>query len=177
MADINKTPDFLAMGEELKKNLVADLEKEGMDFIHANFKDEGFIDTSFEAWPERKQASDFGLLRVTNTLFNSISSESSGMSVTFTADAPHAEMHNEGGTFTVHPLVTEKSRKFFWAMYKKTGVGMWKGMALTKKERLTITMKIPKRQFMGDSAHFHANFEAHILGEIQRTFQRLSNVK
>jgi phage gpG-like protein len=170
MADINKTPDFLAMGEELKKNLVADLEKQGMDFIHANFKDEGFIDASFEAWPERKEPSSYGLLRVTNALFNSIDSSASGMKVTFTADAPYAQLHNEGGTISVN--ITPKMRKFFWAMFKNTGKQRWKWMAINKKEQMQ--MKIPKRQFMGHSEHFHANFEAHILGEIQRTFQRMS---
>lgn len=174
MNTINDVPDFEAMAAELKKNLVADLEKQGMDFIHANFKDEGFINNSFEPWPERSQPSTYGLLRVNNTLFNSIGFDTKDTTVTFEADAPHAEIHNEGGILHLNPLVTEKSRRFFWAMYMKTGVEMWKGMALTKKERLNITVKIPKRQFMGHSEHFAANFNAHIIREIQRGFQKHS---
>jgi len=63
----------------------------------------------------------------------------------------YAKTHNEG--LTVHPRVTEKMRKFAWYKYSQTKkkdpqqAKMWKGIALTKKLRLTI--KMPKRQFMG----------------------------
>ncbi len=72
----------------------------------------------------------------------------------------YARTHNEG--LTVHPRVTEKMRKFAWAKYYKASKSrkkdncnnpaLWKGIALTKNSRLTI--KIPKRQFMGNSPHF-----------------------
>lgn len=170
MANFNNIPDFIAMGEQLKKDLVADMEKQGMDFIHANFKDEAFIDTSLEQWPQRKHASDFGLLRVSNTLFNSISATSDKMSVTFEADAPYAQIHNEGGTITI--TVSAQMKRYFWAMFKTTGQERWKWMAMMKEGK-TMQIKIPKRQFMGHSEHFLANFEAHIIGEIQRRFKQL----
>ena len=74
---------------------------------------------------------------------------------------PYAKAHNKGETITIP--VTDKMRKFAWAMAYKTGnaakrkkdVGLayqsdgWKGLALTKKK--TITIKLPKQQFMGHS--------------------------
>jgi len=53
----------------------------------------------------------------------------------------YAAIQEKGGT--THPKVTEKSRRFFWAMYFKTGEDMWKGLALTTKTTLDIT--IPAR--------------------------------
>ena len=93
----------------------------------------------------------YNLLRVTNNLFNSINVASSTPErITFEADAPYASIHNEGGILNVP--ITERSRKYFWFMFKQTGKGMWRAMALTKKTRLTI--KIDQRQFMGHSNAF-----------------------
>lgn len=81
---------------------------------------------------------------------------------------PYAKAHNEGETITIP--VTPQMRKFAWAMYYKEGAkgvktsksgakyqsievggkaNPWKGLALTKKQALTVTL--PKRQFMGHS--------------------------
>jgi phage gpG-like protein len=66
---------------------------------------------------------------------------------------PYAQIHNEGGTIEIP--VTPKMRKFAWAMhYKEAGSDKkantpWKGLALTKKESLRVT--IPMRRFMGTS--------------------------
>ena len=61
--------------------------------------------------------------------------------------AEYGKIHNEGGT--VHPQVTDKMKKFAWFKYKETGEDFWKGLALTKKKVLSIT--IPRRQFLGNS--------------------------
>lgn len=52
--------------------------------------------------------------------------------------------HEMGGE--THPSVTNKMRKFAWAMFFKSGDDKWKRMALTKKSRLKI--KIPARPFL-----------------------------
>lgn len=170
MSQINKTPDFLAMAEQLKKDLQMDAEIMGMDFIHQNFYDEGWHGTTFEAWPAKKQSSTYNLLRVTNYLFNSINVASSTVDkVIFEADAPYAEIHNNGGTLNIP--VTKRSRKYFWAMFHATGKAKWKWMALTKKERFTI--KMDKRQFMGDSPSFDKQWNDHVKNEILTRFKRL----
>lgn len=86
---------------------------------------------------------------------------------------PYAKAHNEGETIQIP--VTEKMRKFAWAKYyEQAGRGVktgksgnvyqsidagksanpWKGLALTKKK--TLTVKMPKRQFMGHSPKLNA---------------------
>jgi phage gpG-like protein len=44
-----------------------------------------------------------------------------------------------------HPLVTEKSIRFFWAKFYETKLGFWKGMALQKPGK---RMNVPARPFM-----------------------------
>lgn len=93
-------------------------------------------------------------------------------------DVPYAAIHNEGGEIDVR--VTPKMRRFAWAQYyslagrdksggnrtkkgsaAKSGVVvedenalMWKRLALTRKTSLHI--RIPQRQYIGDSAELNA---------------------
>ncbi|QQV91566.1 neck protein [Winogradskyella phage Peternella_1] len=170
MSQINKTPDFLGMAEQLKRDLQMDAEIQGMDFIHQNFIDEGWHGSTFEAWAPRKESTSYNLLRVTNYLFNSINVASSSVEqIVFEADAPYAEIHNSGGTLNIP--ITERSRKFFWMMFKVTGKEKWKWMALTKKERFSV--KIDKRQFMGESDIFDKQWNDHVSNEIITRFKQL----
>lgn len=163
-------PDFMAMAEQLKLDLQSDAEIMGTDFIHNNFYKEGWHGSSFEAWEQKKQSNSYQLLRVTNYLFNSIQVASSTTErVIWEADAPYAQIHNEGGVLNIP--ITERSRKFFWFMFKATGEEKWKWMALTKNERFTV--KIDKRQFMGDSEIFTSDWEAHAINEIITRFKHL----
>lgn len=52
---------------------------------------------------------------------------------------PYAGIHEYGGSFSIP--VTERMRRFFWAMYYKTGEDKWRGMALTKKTSFKITIR------------------------------------
>lgn len=96
----------------------------------------------------------------------------------------YAQIHNEGGT--THPNVTPKMRKFAWAMYYKgrgkadkledstrdsdirkwrketNAYSFWKALALTKKTKLTV--KIPRRQYMGKDPEL----EKQIIAQIER---------
>lgn len=168
----NKMPDFLAMSQQLLKDLQSDAEIKGMDFIHGNFEKQGFTDNAFTPWQETKNTSTYNILRVTNALFNSVNVSSSTPSkITFEADAPYAAIHNDGGVLNVP--ITERSRKYFWFMFMQTGKAMWRAMALTKKDRLTI--KIPKRQFMGHSEAFIADWDKHVSNEILTRFKQPLN--
>lgn len=170
MSIINKTPDFFAMGEQLKRDLQSDAEVKGIEFIHNNFYEEGFTDSAFEAWKPKKQSDTFNILRVTNFLFNSVHVASSSIErIVFEADAPYAAIHNEGGVLNIP--ITPRARKFFWAMWYATNNEKWKWMAITKKER--ITFKMDKRQFMGDSESFNRNWDAHAASEIITRFKQL----
>lgn len=170
MNKVNKTPDFLGMAEQLKRDLQSDAEIQGMDFIHHNFYTEGWHGSSFEAWEPKKQSNSFQLLRATNYLFNSINVASSSTErVVWEAHAPYAQIHNEGGVLNIP--ITERSRKYFWMLFKVTGQEKWKWMALTKKQRFTV--KMPKRQYMGDSELFTKQWDTHVSNEITNRFKTL----
>lgn len=128
-----------------------------------------------------------------NHLFSSINYTPGIAKVTIFNDVVYAAIHNEGGT--VHPKITPKMRRFAWAKYyelkgkqkgtqkprkgPKNGTSQsagkqpdsgeaekWKRLALTKKE--TLTINIPQRQFMGQSAELDAKISAYVEKEVLR---------
>jgi HK97 gp10 family phage protein len=56
----------------------------------------------------------------------------------------YAAIHEFGGT--VQPSVTPRMRGWAWAMYRETGEGVYRGIALTRKKKLNIN--IPARPYM-----------------------------
>lgn len=60
------------------------------------------------------------------------------------SDVVYARIQEKGGE--THPNVTDRMRKFMWAMWYKTGDEKFKRLALTQKGRLTIT--IPARPYI-----------------------------
>ena len=55
-----------------------------------------------------------------------------------TLESKYARMQDEGGT--THPRVTPRMRRWAWAMYSQYHEGLYKGLALTKKDRLTVNI-------------------------------------
>ena len=51
----------------------------------------------------------------------------------------YARIHEFGGT--THPIVTKKSRGFFWHKFYETEDPKWKFMALTKKSKFNVVLK------------------------------------
>lgn len=101
----------------------------------------------------------------------------------------YAPIHNWGGTVSV--TVTERMRRFAWAKFreangktKKNAKGkknsskkatakqmvspqaaFWRNLALTKKKKLTI--RIPQRQFLGESKELNDKINERIEKEIR----------
>ena len=75
----------------------------------------------------------------------------------------YAATHNFGAIIRI----TKKSRAFFWAMFKQTGVVEWKNLALTKASSVTI----PQREFIGDSKVLERKLEKRILKEVNKVFK------
>ena len=143
----------------------------------------------------KSAAANYGpLLSRRNHLFGSIGYKPGAGYVVIGTSLPYAAIHNDGGT--VSPTVTLKMRKFAWAMYyralgnkaaKNGGKGntagkkgkkaastspeaeRWKALALTRKQKLNIT--IPKRQFIGDSQELNAAINRKIGEEFDKLFQ------
>lgn len=109
--------------------------------------------------------------------------------VTIQNTAEYAQIHNEGG----HIPVTVKMKRFFWAKYYEIGLagqlyksgkgkrmkqkadalsgeaGFWKGMAL---KRVGSKIRIPKRQFLGDSPQVRKTIDNIINTELQNQIQK-----
>lgn len=94
-------------------------------------------------------------LKVTTATFRIIKLASKGLK--------YAAIHNFGGTVRV----TAKSRRFFWAMFKRTGLVEWKNLALTKKS----SFDIPKREYVGDSKKLIKVLEKRIIKETDKVFK------
>lgn len=172
MNKINNTPDFLGMAKQLKKDAVRYAAVEGVNFFQDSFYNQGFTNEAFEPWDKRKNDLDPGrkILIKTSFLMQSIQVfDKSDKRIVFGSDAEHAAINNDGGTVKIP--ITQKSRKYFWVMFKVTGNGMWKALALTKKQAITIT--IPKRQFLGESATFMNQLDNWIKHEILKRFKNL----
>ena len=146
-------------------------ELDGVSFFKENFNREGFLNDVLEPWEKRKNDIDPGraILMKSSALRDSIAVfESNNQRIVFGSDEPYAAIHNEGGTIKI--TVTTKMRKFFWAMYYKTEQERYKYMALTPKQELSIA--IPKRQFIGESATLMNELEAEFNKIIIKQFQQ-----
>ena len=128
--------------EWIEKNAFK-LYKTDSDHFDKNFSRGGFFG---KKWKPRKDGVATHLNN-TGTLRRSIRSKVSGSSLTFTSSTPYSAIHNEGGT--VVTKVTPKMKKYFWAMFKKTGLTKYKYMALVKPGS-KIKIPIPQRQFLGE---------------------------
>jgi phage gpG-like protein len=142
-----------------------------------NIRNEGFTNGGNHPWTKTKRqqsggksaAANYGALQSSrNHLYSSIKYVPSDYRVTVSNNLKYAPLHNWGGI--TNPTVTPKMRKWAWRNYfAETGINKsdskeekkakaksasatadkWKALALTKKQKLSI--KIPQRQFLGES--------------------------
>ncbi|MBD3748953.1 MAG: hypothetical protein IE931_05610 [Sphingobacteriales bacterium] len=145
----------------LKLKLMQQAALMALAHFKSSFTNQGFTDKNLEKWKARAGGTrnagrsiliDKGVLRRGLRVKNVAANKG----VVGVDDAiKYAKIQNEGGEIPITP----KMRRFFWAMYKKNGGGIkgrrdteqalfWKNMALHRGD----TIKIPKRQFIGDSA-------------------------
>ena len=113
---------------------------------------------------------------------------------------PYAVIHNEGGTIVSNPTITPKMRKYAWAMVyklsgrkrgstgkrgKRTGgskeaipeeAKKWMALALTKKTKIKIRAKMPKRQFIGESRELMQKVSKEVNDSIQRIKDGISTL-
>lgn len=171
MSKFEKAPDFNKMGAKLVNDAMRYASVKGLQFFQDSFYKEGFTDKSFQKWEGRKGDVDPGrkILVKSAFLMNSLQVEVGDKKLTFFSDTEYADIHNNGGVINVR--VTEKSRKYFWFMYKKTKKEMWKRMALTKKEVMTVN--IPKRQFIGPSETLMNSLDEWLFKTILKRFKTL----
>lgn len=148
-----------------------------------NFREGGFVDNGVRRWQRTRRQDDptnpdskySPLTSRQNHLMRSIEARPGHGEVAVVNEVPYAKLHNEGGTITTTPTITPQMRRFAWAkVYALAGRGrlknlpekakMWKAIALTKKTKLHITAKIPKRRFIGESRELKGKINDAIKG-------------
>ena len=155
---MNKTPNFTKLAEEALKDLPQSVADLAQLHFEISFEKKGFTNFAFAAWPLRKDSEGHELMGKSGTLAKSIRQSQVNMKIIEIVAGegiPYAQIHNEGGKISVP--VTKKMKRFFWYLHLKTKDDKYKYMALTKKERLLIT--IPKRQYIGESHTLNQQIE------------------
>lgn len=151
--------------------------KTAVEHYQQNFYQGGFVNNGLHPWkrPKRYDAdgnagAQYGtLLSARNELLHSIHYRIVPSGILISSDKPYAAIHNEGGSIAITP----KMKAFFWRKHKeltdkaadKTIKTKWKGMALSKE------LKIPQRQFVGNSRELNDKIEAMIVNEFKKLFR------
>ena len=178
----------------IRRQLPIKIGRMAKDHYQDNFRKGGFVNRGLQKWPTTRRqqygstsaAASYGpLLSGHNHLFGSIKYVPGDYRVTVSNDLHYAGIHNQGGT--VSPTVTPKMRRFAWYMYYKVSgrnskgqkgkkksqaraapqAEFWRNLALTRKQKLAV--KIPKRQFIGESAELTQRINEKIKQEIINT--------
>lgn len=128
-----------------------------LNFFLDSWRRQGFIDKTFKRWlPRRFDTRPGGAVLIgkgSGQLRRSLRLRTGPDFFEVYTSSPYAKLHNEGGH--IRQTVTPRQRRYFWARYHEaltrhkspTEAAMWKRMALSR----TLTINVPKRQFMGDS--------------------------
>jgi phage gpG-like protein len=151
--------------------------KYAVDHFKDNFIKGGFVNNGLTKWAEPKRYNASGesagekygtLLSARKELYNSINYEARNGVVIIYSDKEYAQIHNEGGE--THPTVTDKMKRFAWSKHYATKKkdSFWKGIALTQKTHLNV--KIPQRQFIGQSQELDNKIEKIIITNIDKIF-------
>lgn len=179
----------------MRRELPVKVGRMAKDHYQDNFRKGGFVNGGQRRWPVTKRqrsgsksaAAGYGpLLSRRNHLFSSVKYTPGDYRVRVANDVKYAPPHNWGGE--TRPTVTPRMRKFAWAMYYKAAgirkkaakgkrkgktrqrelppeAGMWKGLALTRKKKLKV--KIPQRQFIGESTELNKQIRQTVETEIR----------
>jgi phage gpG-like protein len=171
------------------KNILKDVKVDLTDEFDRNFERKAFFD---KPWPQTKWPVSKGSLMLRSGAGRrSIASKIEGDNIVWRSSLPYMAMHNQGGEITV----TEKMKRFFWAMYYKAAgavtttkggkasasqrnvrlnseAATWKALALMKTGS---KMKITKRQFIGEHPQVDASIKKIVDSNMQQLAAELGN--
>lgn len=97
---------------------------------------------------KRKGYVPVNILRQTGQLASSVTVTPAGASITISSNKAYAAIHQFGGTIKQSIRISDRMRKYFWARYFSTGEERFKWMALTKKQVINRTIRVPARPFI-----------------------------
>jgi len=178
MDNKNNVPNFRQIGNELLKNASRYAASEAVKFFKDSFPKGGFTDSSFQKWQQTSNPlAGKHTMYQSGKLMRSIKKQLATINkVVVIADSDHADIHNSGGTITV----TAQMKKYFWAKFYelsgKVTVNKQGAVSLNKSNKaigvkamfcrrmalmpVGSKIKIPKRQFMGNSKTLMTDFDS-----------------
>ncbi len=181
--ELNIKGDFFEKLERIDKTYFLNKTVEAAGVLAVNFSKRRFIhknwkDKKTEAWKPRKRKNTGSLMKVSGRLKRSIRKLAIGrFYVIIGTDAPYAQIHNEGGIIKERVKVRAHNRtRTLYAKRKRRKEGQSR---YTKKKVGSVTMhvrshyrnmnvKIPKRQYMGNSHALAKHIEIYMLAQIKR---------
>lgn len=191
----NIVPDFLAMAKDLTANAQRYAGSESVRFFKESFRNEGFTDALFKAWPKTSNPmAGKRTMYGKGILMQSVrKTEQNKQRIVVESGTDYSEIQNNGGTITV----TAQMKSFFWAKFyelsgkvKQTSTGkvsrsksnvkssakaeFCRRMALMK---VGTKIKIPQRQFMGNSQTMMNMFDTFYQGQVDIVFKQHLNNK
>lgn len=154
-----------------------------------NFRRSGFVDGGLQPWQRaiRQYGSSTSaqyrtLTSARNHLMSSIEATPRKAAVLVYNPVAYARIHNEGGEFDTYPTLTPKMRRYAWARYYELGgkkgseeAEKWRRLALSPKEKLHIHVRMPKRQFIGESKELRDKIEKELIKSINKVTNNAMN--
>lgn len=151
-----------------------------VNFSKERFVNKDWLGDSREKWEPRKRQARGSILVKSGRLKRSIRKLSEGDYFVYVGtDAPYAQIHNEGGTIdktvnvrshtrkkTIHASVNLRTRK---KSRKRVDTGE---VINVKMHRRKMNLKIPRRQFLGDSAALAKRLERFAVRELDAEIQK-----
>ncbi|ROH98295.1 hypothetical protein EGI16_21700 [Chryseobacterium sp. G0240] len=140
-----------------------------VNFSKERFVQKNWIDRSREAWKPRKRPARGSILVRSGRLKRSIRKLSQGSYYVYIGtDVPYARIHNEGGQINKTANVKAHTRR---ARAGRRGTGTQNVKAHTRR----MNVKIPKRQFLGESALLNRRIERFLSRELDNEISRNGN--
>ena len=131
-----------------------------VNFSKERFVRKNWVDTSPQAWPKRKAKGRGSLMIRTGRLKRSIRKlVVTNDFILLGTDVPYAQVHNEGGSIKKTVSVRRHERKIS------------RGQAKVKAHSRNMNLKIPKRQFIGNSAILRRRIERLIERDIKQALK------
>lgn len=176
--------------DEIMHRLPAQLGAEVVKFSHERWAQQGWLGARFEPWKQRKGGGwgkadnpKRGLLLQTGRLRRSVRVvRVTADYVVVGTDVPYARVHNEGfsGRVTQQVHAHERKKTSLGITGSRTGKTRTRitygrkvtGTGTVKAHTRTIYMKIPRRQFLGDSPYLQQRLQRFIAAEIMKAAKR-----
>lgn len=121
-------------------------------FVHKNW-----LDKTRKPWQKRERHDRGSLMIRTGRLKRSIRKVREGaFYVVIGTDVPYAQIHNEGGQIKKNVRVRAHRRR------------TKRGMVPVEAHQRKMNLKMPKRQFLGDSAFLSKYISRHMMQEVEK---------